>query len=386
VVKVTVDSKRRSPRYLNTNANANTGFSSSNTNSRRSSPSTREWEGRNVHGQWNKKDEPIVSTKFVPRSIATSEVLNTGRPVNASADSWASAPYRANDPRSRLDESDLLRSKGTNKENMDSRRKSDWNQAKPTYEVSRSVDISDGRYQRSSFDEPGNNTSRPKTSDWKPAWSDRYNDSQPPSRQPSQSRHVPVEEDVDDLYSTYPQTISKPASRRPSIATNNYDDDDDERDSNYFNSKYSTNSANQSANNVDMSNENLFYEKSKGQYVISSPQGAGTHHSSVGSGLPRVFNGKHSFVQVAHAMDVATEHVQCVIVRNRSMASSLNPLSTVCYELILEDNKKSLIMAQKKTLNRTSNYHLFDMTRGHAGGKFSKKSGNFIGELILEAS
>lgn len=39
-----------------------------------------------------------------------------------------------------------------------------------------------------------------------------------------------------------------------------------------------------------------------------------------------------------------------------------------------------MLVASKMTLNRTSNYHLFDMTRGHVG-QLSKKSGNYVGKL-----
>ncbi|KAG6955720.1 hypothetical protein JG687_00011026 [Phytophthora cactorum] len=45
-------------------------------------------------------------------------------------------------------------------------------------------------------------------------------------------------------------------------------------------------------------------------------------------------------------------------------------------------NDELLLMAEKKMKNRTSNYHLFDMTRSVAvSSKLSKKSGNYIGKL-----
>ena len=50
------------------------------------------------------------------------------------------------------------------------------------------------------------------------------------------------------------------------------------------------------------------------------------------------------------------------------------------YTLVLEDKRKTMILARKMGLNRTSNYHLFDMTRGHVG-QLSKKSGNYLGKL-----
>jgi hypothetical protein len=73
-----------------------------------------------------------------------------------------------------------------------------------------------------------------------------------------------------------------------------------------------------------------------------------------------------------------TEHIQCIIVRSGSaMKGKLFPT----YELFLEDNKKPLLSASKMGFNRTSNYHIFDMTRGQPGKAFSKKSGNYIGKL-----
>ena len=85
-----------------------------------------------------------------------------------------------------------------------------------------------------------------------------------------------------------------------------------------------------------------------------------------------------SFVQIAHESGITTEHVQCLIVRDRStMSSKLYP----SYNLYHEEKDKLLIRACKMNLNRTSNYHLFDMTRGLAGSKLSKKSGNYLGKL-----
>lgn len=84
------------------------------------------------------------------------------------------------------------------------------------------------------------------------------------------------------------------------------------------------------------------------------------------------------YVMKAHARGSLTERVQCVVVRDRSsVQSKLYPT----YELHLEDPPKLLIVAMKMNLNRTSNYHLFDMTRGQAGSRLSKKSGNYLGKL-----
>ena len=86
-----------------------------------------------------------------------------------------------------------------------------------------------------------------------------------------------------------------------------------------------------------------------------------------------------SFVHLAN-LDPAEgkEHIQCTIIRDRStIHSSMYPT----YELILEENQKVLIVGKKMNLNRTSNYHLFDMTRGTAGSNLTKKSANYLGKL-----
>jgi hypothetical protein len=87
---------------------------------------------------------------------------------------------------------------------------------------------------------------------------------------------------------------------------------------------------------------------------------------------------KHSFVLIAHRHGIRTKMVQCTIVRDRS---SIHGKLYPTYELILEEPRKTLIIARKMSLNRTSNYHLFDMTRGAASQKLSKKAGNYLGKL-----
>ncbi|RHY26064.1 hypothetical protein DYB32_007898 [Aphanomyces invadans] len=47
-----------------------------------------------------------------------------------------------------------------------------------------------------------------------------------------------------------------------------------------------------------------------------------------------------------------------------------------------ESQNKLVLLAQKQLHNRTSNYHIFDMSRGgYAGQKLTKKSGNYVGKL-----
>lgn len=85
-----------------------------------------------------------------------------------------------------------------------------------------------------------------------------------------------------------------------------------------------------------------------------------------------------SFVLLAHPRGLRTNHVQCTVRRDRSsMQGKLYPT----YEMILEEPRQTIIVARKMNLNVTSNYHLFDMTRGMAGKKLSKKAGNYLGKL-----
>jgi tubby-related protein 1 len=74
-----------------------------------------------------------------------------------------------------------------------------------------------------------------------------------------------------------------------------------------------------------------------------------------------------------------TDLFQCYIVRERtSISSKLYPT----YKLYSQEGNKLLILARKMSMNSTSNYHLFDMTRGiPEKTNLSKKSGNYIGKL-----
>jgi tubby-related protein 1 len=85
-----------------------------------------------------------------------------------------------------------------------------------------------------------------------------------------------------------------------------------------------------------------------------------------------------SFLHVAHPHGARTNHVQCLIVREKSKGLAKKGTT---YQLILEDTKKCMILAKKMAMNKTSNYHLFDMTRGLVNENLTKKSGNYLGKL-----
>jgi len=86
-----------------------------------------------------------------------------------------------------------------------------------------------------------------------------------------------------------------------------------------------------------------------------------------------------SFVCKAHRRGVRTDLVQCTIIRDRTGMTGGRLFPT--YELINEATKNTILLAKKMNMNRTSNYHFFDMTRGAAGSKLTKKSGNYLGKL-----
>lgn len=84
------------------------------------------------------------------------------------------------------------------------------------------------------------------------------------------------------------------------------------------------------------------------------------------------------FIMLAPENGGNTDLVQCEIRRDRSsMEAKLYPT----YRLILQGKNIQLMLAKKMSLNKTSNYHIFDMTRGLAGSKLTKKSGNYLGKL-----
>lgn len=123
----------------------------------------------------------------------------------------------------------------------------------------------------------------------------------------------------------------------------------------------------------------MYYENggNNSRDLVSTDKEAGGDSPRQHSPIPRP-NRNISFVLKAHKRGTKSEHVQCTIVRDRStLEGRLYPT----YELILDDNKKVIMIARKMNMNRTSNYHLFDMTRGAAGAKLSKKSGNYLGKL-----
>jgi hypothetical protein len=101
-------------------------------------------------------------------------------------------------------------------------------------------------------------------------------------------------------------------------------------------------------------------------------------HSEVGGGGASRVEEPLSIYSSVHR-GVREEHVKCLIRRERS---SLEAKMYPTYHLLLEHPRTLLMTAKKMKLSRTSNYHLFDMTRGvMEGAALTKKSGNYVGKL-----
>jgi len=89
-------------------------------------------------------------------------------------------------------------------------------------------------------------------------------------------------------------------------------------------------------------------------------------------------NSERPFVLVAHKGWMGHERVRCIVQRDRStLSNKMYPT----YQLVLECTGKTILIAKKMKMNATSNYHLFDMTRGAAEKELTKKSCNYIGKL-----
>lgn len=80
-------------------------------------------------------------------------------------------------------------------------------------------------------------------------------------------------------------------------------------------------------------------------------------------------------VMTAYKSGVNHEHVQCVVLRDRS--NMMYP----SYEMRLQDTDELLLIAKKLSMGSSSSYHFFDMKRQPPGKTLSKKSDNYVGKL-----
>ncbi|GMH66877.1 hypothetical protein TL16_g04528 [Triparma laevis f. inornata] len=80
---------------------------------------------------------------------------------------------------------------------------------------------------------------------------------------------------------------------------------------------------------------------------------------------------------VAPFSGLSTNLVQCVIIREKAGGGLFLP----SYTLFFQGQDTPAIVAVLQGANRTTNYHMFDMTRGVLTSKLSKKSGNYMGKL-----
>jgi len=104
-----------------------------------------------------------------------------------------------------------------------------------------------------------------------------------------------------------------------------------------------------------------------------------SNHNGIPSGMKYGLPFTVPFIHFCPLNGEGTPMVQCLIVRDREdIGSKLYP----SYSLYLEKKNKLLLIAKKMSFNSTSNYHLFDMSRGSVNtSKMNKKSGNYLGKL-----
>jgi len=85
---------------------------------------------------------------------------------------------------------------------------------------------------------------------------------------------------------------------------------------------------------------------------------------------------KHPLIVSPYA-GITTRLMQCVILREPGGNGMFLP----SYSLYFQGSDQPAMIALLQGKNRTTNYHIFDMTRGIVTKKLSKKSGNYLGKL-----
>ncbi|GMF24030.1 unnamed protein product [Phytophthora lilii] len=168
-----------------------------------------------------------------------------------------------------------------------------------------------------------------------------------------------------------PENAWDEASRGSAYSSDEDSDDDSQRDDIYKSRRASEQpeSPSRRSHLSQQSDEEDSLDESDDESIkassvpIAAPTPAGTAASVDLSRLSKlaVFPGTETILVQGH------------ILRVKTMLSSQ-------YHYFI--NGQLLLMAEKQLKNRTSNYHLFDMTRSVAlSSKLSKKSGNYIGKL-----
>jgi hypothetical protein len=188
----------------------------------------------------------------------------------------------------------------------------------------------------------------------------------PPPKSQYQPYHLREEDDV-----TAPSANENPAS--PSSLHSK--DETHFNDTDEVNDQDSTSNQSLPTDDDDASPPTNYLE----QYPSKNPPHPSAFSQNGGCkyGLPFTV----PFIHLCPLKGENSSLVQCLIVRNREdLGNKLYPT----YSLYLEDKNKLLIVAKKMSFNSTSNYHLFDMSRGSvhkSSSKMTKKSGNYLGKL-----
>jgi hypothetical protein len=197
----------------------------------------------------------------------------------------------------------------------------------------------------------------------------RRNKARPPPKSQYQPYHLRGEDDEGDVDLASPSHVSQ-SSLQSKDETHSNETDENDQDS--------------TSNHSLPTDEDTFPTSHTTNYLEQYPSRNNPPHPSSLSqnggckyGLPFTV----PFIHLCPLKGENTSLVQCLVVRNRDdLTNKLYPT----YSLYLEDKNKLLMVAKKMSFNSTSNYHLFDMSRGSvhkSSSKMTKKSGNYLGKL-----
>jgi len=90
--------------------------------------------------------------------------------------------------------------------------------------------------------------------------------------------------------------------------------------------------------------------------------------------------------EVVPKNDPTIPMVQCLIVRRRVVLQRITE-----YQLYLQGDRKKgheklILVARKQAQKQGCSYHIYNVSRGHLGGRLNKKGGNYVGKLKCSGS
>ena len=158
-----------------------------------------------------------------------------------------------------------------------------------------------------------------------------------------------TDDDIDELLREEADIITRPSVNMSKFRANNNSDDEEEEDS------------------TEETAEKILGEMEESLKRMPNKES------------PPKMDSRLSWALVAHESGGDTVRVHCTLLRDR-FSSRMYPE----YQLILDKNKMPILLGRKQSMNTTSNYHVFDLTRGALdveNQKYNKKSGNYLGKL-----